>query len=93
VRAIKIKLDDKYILNSDPYCYWISIKVTPESGKEYDRVVSGYYTHIDDVIKSYIDKKVRSSEAESLKELVKEVNTLKKQIKSWKNVIEGKKQP
>ena len=88
---MKIKLDDKHILNSDPQCYWITTTVISEDGKEYERRVSGYYVRINDVISSYIDKKIRSSEADDFKALIKEVNALKKQIKSWKPTIEGKK--
>ena len=86
---MKIKLDDKHTLNSDQYCYWISITVVSEkTGKEYERVVSGYYSNANDVISSFIDRKIRGSEADSLKKLYKEVEDLKKQVKGWKVKVE-----
>lgn len=92
---MKVKLDNKgHHLVSDPYCYWVTKEVTTESGKTYDRVVSGYYSKPLDAIESFIDRKVRCSEAEDIKQLIKEVEDLKKMVKSWKPKVErtrGKK--
>lgn len=86
---MKIKLDGKYTLNSDPYCYWITQTIKSEkSGKEYERVVSGYHSNANDVINSFIDKKIRGSEVDNLKKLYKEVEDLKKQVKGWKVKLE-----
>ena len=93
---MRLKLDNKgHHLNSDPYCFWITVEVTSEkTGKPYDRVVSGYYAKPLDAIESFIDRRVRSSEAEDIKQLIKEVEELKKTVKSWKPKVErtrGKK--
>ena len=32
---MKIKLDDKHFLNSDPYCYWITVLVKNEKNPKY----------------------------------------------------------
>lgn len=87
---MRIKLDDKHYLNSDAYQYWISVELKSETGKLYDRVVSGYYRNPQDVIDSYIDRKVGNSEAESIAELFEEVKELKNQVTSWKTKVEVK---
>lgn len=83
---MRIKLDEKHYLNSDPYCYWISCEVKSENAKKkvYDKRVSGYCTTLESAVHSYIDRQIMSSEAESLKELVEEVRKLKKTVNGWK---------
>lgn len=86
---MKIKLDKNHFLNSDPQCYWVTVEVKSEkSGKTYERVASGYYSDPLDAINSYVDRKVRASEATTIEQLIKEVEALKKQIKSWKPKVE-----
>ena len=88
---MRIKLDEKHYLNSDPYCYWISCEVKSENAKKkvYDKRVSGYCTTLESAVHSYIDRQIMSSEVESLKELVEEVMKLKKTVKGWKAVLKG----
>jgi hypothetical protein len=88
---MRVKLDNKgHYLVSDPYCYWVAKEVTAEkTGKPYDRTVSGYYAKPLDAIESFIDRKVRASEAEDIVQLMKEVEDLKKMVKSWKPKVEG----
>ena len=92
---MRVKLDNKnHYLNSDPYCYWVTVEVTAESGKVYDRLVGGYYANAIDCINGFVDLKVRSSNANDIVELFQEVEQLKKQIKTWKPKVErerGKK--
>ena len=90
---MRIKLDEKHYLNSDPYCYWISCEVKSENAKKkvYDKRVSGYCTTLESAVHSYIDRQIMSSEAESLKELVEEVRKLKKTVKGWKVTLERKR--
>ena len=88
---MRIKLDNKgHYLVSDPYCYWVTVEVTAkESGKVYERTVSGYYVRPLDAINSFVDRKVRSSEADDLTKLMEEVEQLKKMVMSWKPNVEG----
>ena len=51
--------------------------------------MSGYYRTVQECIASYIDRKILSSEVTSLKDLQKEINKLKKQVKAWKVAIDG----
>lgn len=86
---MRIKLDKTHYLVSDPYSYWVvTVVKSKDTGKEYDRRVSGYHFLPQDAISSYIDKEMRASEVEKLSDLIKEVEKLKKQIKSWKIVLE-----
>ena len=83
---MRIKLDEKHYLNSDPYCYWISCEVKSENAKKkvYDKRVSGYCTTLESAVHSYIDRQIMSSEAETLEELAEEVRNLKKTVNGWK---------
>ena len=83
---MRIKLDEKHYLNSDPYCYWISCEVKSENAKKkvYDKRVSGYYTTLEGAVHSYINRQIMSSEVKSRKERVEEVSNLKKTVNGWK---------
>ena len=86
---MRIKLDEKHYLNSDPFCYWISCEVKSEkTNKAYDKRVSGYCNTLEHAVHSYIDRQIMSSEAETLKELAEEVKKLKKTVKGWKVTLE-----
>ena len=88
---MRIKLDEKHYLNSDPYCYWISCEVKSENAKKksYDKRVSGYCSTLEDAVHTYIDRQIPSSEAETLKGLTEDIKKLKKTVKGWKMVLEG----
>lgn len=88
---MRIKLDDKHYLNSDKYCYWITVEVVMTKGKRVgqvdDRLVSGYARTFNEAIDSFLEYAVRESDATTLKELSKTIRDLKAQIKKWKLVI------
>lgn len=88
---MRIKLDEKHYLNSDPYCYWISCEAKSENAKKkvYDKRVSGYCTTLESAVHSYIDRQILSSEAETLKELAEDIKKLKKTVKGWKVELKG----
>ena len=52
---MKIQLDDKHFLNSDPYCYWITCVVKSKEGKPYEKRVSGYAAIFGDAVNSFIE--------------------------------------
>lgn len=81
---MRIDLDDKHILVSDEYCNWIVCIVDSKEGKSYEKRVSGYYPTIEGAVESYINKKINSSEAETMKQLAGEVKALKKEVRAWK---------
>ena len=80
---MKIQLDDKHYLNSDQYCYWVTVRYETKKGSEGERRCSGYTTTFEDAVSSFIEKKVLSSEAEKYEDLVKEIEALKAEVKSW----------
>lgn len=85
---MKIALDDKHYLNSDQYCYWITCDVTYEgkdgNKKTVERRVSGYARNFSDAAESFIENRIRSSEAVKISQLKDEVKNLKKTVSGWK---------
>lgn len=89
---MKIKLDEKHTLNSDAYCYWITTLVEPEEkdgkkAKPYEKRVSGYTRTFGEAVISYIESKIRQSEATEISELAYEVERLKEQVSKWEMTI------
>lgn len=81
---MRIKLDEKYYLNSDPFCYWISCEVKSEkTNKAYDKRVSGYCQTFEQAVESFINKAIRSSEADTLQHLFEEIAEIKKTVRKW----------
>jgi succinate dehydrogenase/fumarate reductase flavoprotein subunit len=74
---VRLKLDDTHTLVSDPECYWIETLVIPENKKPYTRRSSGYRRTFNEAVESYIEKKIRSSEAAKITKLSKEIKELK----------------
>lgn len=60
----------KYILRSDPYCMWIDEEYTQKNGKTATKRVGGYSPTLTTLLSSFRQKKVLSSDAESLEELI-----------------------
>lgn len=86
---MKIKLDDKHCLKGDQFSCWITTEsVNKETGKLRENRVSGYYGTVQEAVGSYIDRKIMSSEAESLKALMAEVEALKETVRGWKVALE-----
>lgn len=92
---MKIALDSKHFLNSDAYSYWITCSVAykGKDGKEKtsERRVSGYMSTFADAVNSFIEKKLKSSEAAELEQLKKEIQKLKREVREWKIDLEGEK--
>jgi hypothetical protein len=92
---MKIKLDDKHYLNSDEYCYWITVEVITQDGKNagkpYEKRCSGYTATFEQAVDSFIEKKIKASQIEDFKKLVKTIKDLKKEVRGWKSVVEKKK--
>ena len=87
---MKIKLDETTYLNSDSCCYWLTQMVCPSDKKPYERRVSGYMPTFGKCVESYIENKIKSSEANKITQLKKEVTTLKEEVRDWKFNLEDK---
>ena len=89
---MRIKLDETHWLNSDPQCYWITKVVTVKEGKNagstYERRCSGYVATFAEVVDSFIECKIREFKIESFTELKKTISYIKKEVRSWKCVVE-----
>lgn len=89
---MKVKLDDKYTLNSDAYCYWISKRTIVQKGKtagqEYEQRISGYAATIEQAIESFSENSIRLSEATTLNELREDIVKLRETVKSWEGKYE-----
>ena len=91
---MKIKLGNGYYLNSDAYCYWITVEVQPteksRTQKVYEKLASGYCGTFEQAVDSFINKRIGESEALEFKTLAKEIKALRKEIRSWKAAVERK---
>ena len=85
-----IKLDEKHHLVSDNNCYWIEAMVEPEGKKAYRKRVSGYTATFEQVVESYINAHIRSSEATKIARLAKEIKALKEEVRGWHETNNGK---
>ena len=92
---MKIKLDDTHWLNSDELCYWITVEVKSSRGKNigntYEKRCSGYTATFEQAVDSFIEKSIKAAQIEDFRKLVKTINDLKKEVRSWKSVVERKK--
>lgn len=67
-----------YTIYSDKYCMWITKTYKPKgkgAKKEFvEERISGYHDNIESLMESFIDRRLRSSDAASLKEHLKEID-------------------
>lgn len=88
---MKVKLDKRHTLLSDPYCCWIEQTRTAEkTGKEYQVRVSGYCATVEQALESYIDRRLLGSDLESAAELRSAIGDLKSDIKEMGSNINAK---
>lgn len=65
-----------YILRSDSFCFWIEKQYQTEKStkKETDtRRVAGYSSSLDNLYRSFAERKFKDSDAENMKDLVKDL--------------------
>lgn len=91
---MRIKLGDKYWLNGDRYCFWITEEYTVKKGKNAgstdERACTGYTPTFEQCVESFIEKGLGGAEIDDLKELVKTVTDLKEEVRSWRVDLERK---
>lgn len=77
-----------YTIHSDGYCYWITAeKPSPKSKREnafVDYKVAGYSTTLENLYRSFVDKKILGSDAEDLKELLSLLRSIEKDLKEFR---------
>jgi hypothetical protein len=83
---LNIKITDKLYLRSDSYCCWLSkvsiIQKGKNAGSEREDVI-GYYRHPQDAFKALLNHKIRTEDAECLKQLLVAVKTHNDFIEAW----------
>ena len=80
---MRIKLDDKHWLNSDAYSCWVTRETLSKGGKKTVRNVSGYYPTLAGAVESYVEKKIKSAEADKISKLNTQLKELKKEVRGW----------
>lgn len=88
---MKVKVDDNLFLESDEHQYILKLYngtfTTYNEGKEneYEREnfkTLGYFASVEQAIKKLIDMEIKTSSAENLSELLKDINAIKRWIES-----------
>lgn len=84
---MKIKIGKKHYLNSDAFSYWISCEYEIQDGKNagtvVERRVSGYRATFEEAVDSFADRYINLAEIGDFSELVKTINDLKEEVRSW----------
>lgn len=80
---MKIQLDEYHFLNSDNFCCWITREKPNKDGKINPRNMSGYYPTFTGAVESYIERRIKTSEATEIAELKNEIEALKTEVRGW----------
>lgn len=80
---MRIQLDDHHFLNTDNFCCWITREKPNKDGKVNPRNMSGYYPTFTGAVESYIERRIKTSEATEIAELKNEIEALKAEVRGW----------
>ena len=81
---MRIELDDKHVLCSDKWCCWVMEKrIEKKTGKPYEFRITGYFHSFEQLVLDHFNQKIIGSDAESIKELAREVKAAKEELKTW----------
>lgn len=92
-----IQLKKGVFLCSDQYQFWIQKEWTSKrknkEGKTEEvlntKRLSGYHTELDSLFDSYFDRTIRSSEADTVEKIVKDVGKTRRDIHKWLKELRG----
>ena len=73
----RIQLDNKYVLCSDRYCWWVESRITAEDKAPRYARCSGYHSTFTEAIDSCIEKRLMTADVNTLEELRREVAKIK----------------
>ena len=79
---MEIKVHEKYCLKSDGMNLWIDETYTTKSGATHVRNVTGYHGTLEHCLNAFADRRIRASEADTATKLLKEMKSIKADIKS-----------
>ena len=80
---MRIQLDEHPFLNTDNFCSWITREKPNKDGKVNPRNMSGYYPTFTGAVESYIERRIKTSEATEISELKNEIEALKAEVRGW----------
>ena len=80
---MRIQLDDHHFLNTDNFCCWITREKPNKDGKVNPRNMSGYYPTFTGAVESYIERRIKTSEATEIAKLKNEIEALKAEVRGW----------
>lgn len=80
---MRIQLDEHHFLNTDNFCCWITREKPNKDGKVNPRNMSGYYPTFTGAVESYIERRIKTSEATEISELKNEIEALKAEVRGW----------
>lgn len=80
---MRIQLDEHHFLNTDNFCCWITREKPNKDGKVNPRNMSGYYPTFTGAVESYIERRIKTSEATEIAELKNEIEALKAEVRGW----------
>ena len=80
---MRIQLDEHHFLNTDNFCCWITREKPNKDGKVNPRNMSGYYPTFTGAVESYIEWRIKTSEATEISELKNEIEALKTEVRGW----------
>lgn len=82
---MNIAINDKYSLMSDKYNYWLveykDIKEGKAKGEKREVVVCGYHKDVEGLMLSFAEKKIKQSEANTIKQALEEIAQAEKECK------------
>ena len=77
----------KYIILSDPQCMWIEEKSEGKhkqgEATERQKRITGYFRNFTDLLEDFSRRKILSSEAEEVSEVLKEFASIQKDIEAF----------
>lgn len=93
----------KYTIKSDSYCLWITEKTQgkKKKGKDadadadieelgessYERRVAGFSPTFESLLKNFVDRKFRGSDAKTVKQFLTDAANIEKQLKTFVDAI------
>ena len=81
----------KFCLKSDGMNLWIDEEYTTKSGAIHERNVTGYHGTLEHCLNAFVDRRVRASEADTATKLLKEIKSIKAEIKALCGEIKASK--
>ena len=77
---MELKLNDSYVITTDQYNYTLNkIFINKKNGEEYFSPV-GYYSNLNNLIDSLINKEVRESDVKSISGVLEVIEDVRKDI-------------